>query len=489
MVKNKDKKILKNNVSDINDINNVNNVNNENNQEIQCNSSTDNINIAEQTSVPVQLPIEVPVKKKRGRPRKYPKEDKTNKIKRKRGRPKGKKNKNTLTKSTSTKTRGRPKHIDSNNIVYSNKKSLKSMENTNVIIHLPLKLGDIQEKKINVFPNYNPILTIPKPWNEDTYASYTPLNNSEKKEKEIKKKIKKETKQNKLSDSIETTQLTDSLETTEPTEPTDSTNLNMDNTENLYSNYNYNLIHKNNWYKNTNDTKTNNYIKDLLEYKKKREKNINIFCKQHNRNSETILSEFNVDTWPTETSIYCWWCCHPFNCIPCSIPEKIIDDTFIVYGIFCSPECCSSYLFNDKNNSDSIDIWDKYVLLNLLYKDVYKGKQIEQAYSRELLKIFGGPLSINEFRNNTNKNLYNITMPKMKSIIPKINQSGLHKCYSSKKYSINTNDNDKTVNTESLSLHTVESSELILKRSKPFRKYKTTLEECMNLKMNSNQNK
>ena len=76
-------------------------------------------------------------------------------------------------------------------------------------------------------------------------------------------------------------------------------------------------------------------------------------------------------------------------------------------------------------------------------------------------------------------------MPKMKSIIPSINQSSLHNSYSSKKYSINTNNNIDIVNKESILLPIKESSELILKRSKPFRKYKTTLEECMNLKLNS----
>ena len=79
-------------------------------------------------------------------------------------------------------------------------------------------------------------------------------------------------------------------------------------------------------------------------------------------------------------------------------------------------------------------------------------------------------------------------MPKMKSIIPSINQSSLHNSYSSKKYSINTNNTNNNidiVNKESILLPIKDSSELILKRSKPFRKYKTTLEECMNLKLNS----
>ena len=202
-----------------------------------------------------------------------------------------------------------------------------------------------------------------------------------------------------------------------------------------------------------------------------------------------MLKDFNTSTWPKETSIYCWWCCHPFNCVPCSIPEKLVDDTFIVYGIFCSPECCAAYLFNDNNHSSSQDIWTKYSLLNLLYKDIYKGKKIEQAYSREVLKIFGGPLSITEFRNTTNKSLYNIDMPKIKSIIPTISQSNIHSSYSSDNYKINS-DNNNTDLIQNKGNYVKEennndNNNLVLKRSKPFRKYNNTLEKCMNLKLNT----
>ena len=448
-----------------------------------------------------------PIKKKRGRPRKYPIDTTKPKIKKKRGRPKGIKNKKTVQKNPA-RTRGRPKNIDNINRVYSNKKTLKNIKNDNVIIHLPIKTEDIHSIKENIF-NYDPKLTIPKPWNEDEFTSYSninakkPLSPSSTLLTPIDNKLKTVTTQTNCLEYLQDHNTSntpvvpgvptaldayDTLDAPDAPDAPDTITDQLDK-EHYYSNYNYNIMHKNNWYKHNTFSKTNNYIKDLLEYKKKRDKNIYKFCNQQNHCSEQILKEFDTDTWPTETSIYCWWCCHPFNSVPCSIPEKCIDNTFVVYGNFCCPECCAAYLFNDKNYSNSVSIWSKYTLLNLLYKDMYKNNKIEQAYSRELLKIFGGPLSINEFRNTTHRISYKIAMPNMKIIKTTVEQSNAQRSYSSDKYIINKNDlhttNSINTNLEQSYINTLSPKDLILKRSKPFRKYKNTLEKCMNLKLNS----
>ena len=348
-------------------------------------------------------------------------------------------------------------------------------------------------------------MTIPSAFNEDNFTPYLDIteHNVQKKTDHDNAKINSDDhivgSTTKLSDIdliINNIEKKDSINTTtelpsilsEVPESTTSPTSNTSEQESYYSNYNYNLIHKNNWYKNSSKVKTTNYIKDLIKYKELRDKNIHTFCKNQHNCSKYMLKDFTTNIWPTETHIHCWWCCHPFNSIPCSIPEKIVDDTFIVYGIFCSPECSAAYLFNDHSYSTRVDIWTKYSLLNLLYKDIYKGKQIEQAYSRELLKIFGGPLSIN----TTNKSLYTLHMPSLKSIIPIIRQSSLHTSYSSNTHVINTNSihNNDTYNYSSVDIGeeqqpNIKEDTLVLKRSKPFRKYTNTLEKCMNLKLNT----
>ena len=82
---------------------------------------------------------------------------------------------------------------------------------------------------------------------------------------------------------------------------------------------------------------------------------------------------------------------------------------------------------------------------------------------------------------------YKIVMPEIKVMIPKLELLDNIVKYSSKKYTINNYDN-KIQTSETYIDKTVSSvykkdTDLILKRSTPFRKYTNTLEKCMNLKI------
>jgi len=88
------------------------------------------------------------------------------------------------------------------------------------------------------------------------------------------------------------------------------------------------------------------------------------------------------------------------------------------------------------------------------------------------LKIFGGHLTINEYRiNNTNyNNTYKLIIPPMISIIPVQELTNIDKGYTSihdKKYFI---EKDKI---------TEPATSLRLRRSTPFNSNKNTLEKCM----------
>tara|TARA_Y100000991_G_scaffold179527_1_gene142017 strand:+ start:2072 stop:3520 length:1449 start_codon:yes stop_codon:yes gene_type:complete len=181
--------------------------------------------------------------------------------------------------------------------------------------------------------------------------------------------------------------------------------------------------------------------------------------------------------WPSSTSIYCWWCCHPFNGPPCALPCNIKDNVFSVLGIFCSPECAAAYNFND--TSSGTDLWERYSLLNLLYRKVYTDNniKIKLAPPKECLKIFGGNLTIKEFRlNNANfNNTYKITMPPITSIIPLQEISDIDDGFSSNDSKVYMLDKNKILD-----------NELKLKRKTPFNVKNNTLQKCMNLSMNNN---
>lgn len=106
-----------------------------------------------------------------------------------------------------------------------------------------------------------------------------------------------------------------------------------------------------------------------------------------------------------KTQIACYWCCHQFTENAVFMPIKLESgDKFKVRGIFCSFECCNSYMRDNYQYAKNA-----YLLKYMLYKctgvPVYRNI-MKKAPPREMLTLFGGHLSITEFR-STNKH-YNI---------------------------------------------------------------------------------
>ena len=138
--------------------------------------------------------------------------------------------------------------------------------------------------------------------------------------------------------------------------------------------------------------------------------------KIHNINNNKI-------EWMTTTNTSCWWCCHQFDSIPIGLPEKYINDTFHLYGCFCSFNCAQAYNLNTNDNK----VWEIYSLLNFFKKKICDLNNIQyknydyicSSPPRQSLNIFGGPLTIEDFRNSLNsltKN-YNYILPPMIPLI------------------------------------------------------------------------
>jgi hypothetical protein len=114
--------------------------------------------------------------------------------------------------------------------------------------------------------------------------------------------------------------------------------------------------------------------------------------------SEKLMVRFQdanrVQQLPESTNIACFWDCHPFNGAPCVIPIGIEEGIWRVYGNFSSPECAAAYLFSER--LDSHVQWERYALLNRLYGASSEG--IRLAPARSVLRMFGGPMDIADFR-------------------------------------------------------------------------------------------
>ena len=105
-------------------------------------------------------------------------------------------------------------------------------------------------------------------------------------------------------------------------------------------------------------------------------------------------------TWPTATDRACLWCTEPFPWVPVGVPRAYNErkDIFTLKWAFCSFNCAKAYMCDKGMKTD---------LLFYLAQRLFGGKHetavrltgIREAPARESLQKFGGPLTIDQFRN------------------------------------------------------------------------------------------
>jgi len=122
-----------------------------------------------------------------------------------------------------------------------------------------------------------------------------------------------------------------------------------------------------------------------------------------------------------KTDIACWWCAHNFNTLPCFIPDRYFESTFYVFGCFCTYSCAMAYNLNmdDPRKSGRIS------LLKTLYSQIFSSvDNIPVAPNKEVLQKFGGPKTIEEFRDTAMlcKKDLKLTLPPMIPLIPVLHE-------------------------------------------------------------------
>jgi len=202
--------------------------------------------------------------------------------------------------------------------------------------------------------------------------------------------------------------------------------------------------------------------------------------------SERLMVQFQdsnrAQKLPDRTDCYCFWCCHPFDSVPCVIPSDIKEAVYQVYGNFCSPECAVAYLFYER--LDSNIQWERYAMLNSMYSDdcEIKGGSstgIRSAPKREVLRIFGGSMDIREFRAiiHEKKLRIDVLTPPMVSIIQTMDTKPIDFYDQSLR--------NVFVPTEARRLNAPGAQGLRLRRSKPIAGKESTLEFVMNIQKNA----
>jgi hypothetical protein len=207
-----------------------------------------------------------------------------------------------------------------------------------------------------------------------------------------------------------------------------------------------------------------------LEDMKKQESDSNIKVNFKNVKSidlELVKVEDGTTIIQEKTDICCWWCTHEFDNLPCFIPDRYYDDKYYVFGCFCSYSCATAYNIN----MNDYKVWDRYSLIKVLYNYIYDTTDdIIMAPPKEVLKRYGGLLSIDEYRENSSNYVkkHRLIIPPMVSIVSQIEESSVNNYnIATSKYKPNSEPS---------------SSGYRLERSKPLPNIHTTLIESMGLK-------
>ena len=368
-----------------------------------------------------------------------------------------------LTDDKKNKRRGRkPKdkfNIDDTFAEQNN--SLLDFDN-NIVIKLPIACRDL-ESELSLTADsvlYNPILSEPQAFNECSETSYGIIDNQD-------------TTENNGNQVLEHSKTIQNNKQTEQLKAKANTNANPNISGQRFDQQQTNYM---DYYQN----KINDLLCDLDDSaSKKRLTQIEILLNKKYKTSKQIdllhnlAISYNGTKWPQTSNICCFWCCHNFDNTPWGIPKKYNAETgiFTMYGIFCSPNCVLAHLL--RNETNNISLWEQVSLLNLLHYKIYEtDENIIPAPDNICLRMFGGPLNIQEFRALTLKNekKYNVNFPPCVIITPVLEET--KKVFNQDSYYIPID--KKKINKI--------QTELKIKRTNNV--YKNSLENVMNISYN-----
>jgi len=176
---------------------------------------------------------------------------------------------------------------------------------------------------------------------------------------------------------------------------------------------------------------------------------------------------------PMQSDAACFWCCHSFAHRPVVLPIRDTGEYLQVMGNFCSPECAVAYLFDMRQ--DSHTRWEQLALLYRVYGEACGGK-IHPAPHRTVLTLFGGSLSIQEYRQmiQSQKVRVDVHLPPMVSILATMDTKPIDFYDAGLTKNVNETVKERLQKAEEV---------LRLRRTKPLKAWESTLDACINLKI------
>lgn len=153
--------------------------------------------------------------------------------------------------------------------------------------------------------------------------------------------------------------------------------------------------------------------------------------KNINNNKDTIYYPLDLDfvnikdgnkIIPKNLNIACWWCTYEFNGAPCFLPDKYYNGKYYIFGNFCSYNCAAAY----NMSLGDYKCWDRHSLINKLFNYINDtDSNVNIAPPKEILKKFGGYMSIEEYRKNAslNNKEFRLIIPMFEYISPVIEET------------------------------------------------------------------
>ena len=198
-----------------------------------------------------------------------------------------------------------------------------------------------------------------------------------------------------------------------------------------------------------------------------------------------IQADDDKKEWDSYSDIACFYCTEKFQTMPIGIPVRHIRGKYFCRDNFCSFNCASAYIFSGYDMRYHFKKWEYYSLLCLLAKEIYDmiGKEngcnekkiiyVKMAEDRNLLKKFGGPLTIEKFREQFYflDKKYTLLYPPVSCMYPQTEVAHYVSVHRQKALLLNNENRFHELN------------DLRLKRDKPLIQKKNTLEEYMSLKI------
>ena len=187
------------------------------------------------------------------------------------------------------------------------------------------------------------------------------------------------------------------------------------------NNNNNNNNNSNNYYNIVNKPKDNDEYNDYeLETDKDNNKKKYDLHKEIHKKLKQLEMDLHLNN-NLDKKSNCFWCTYDFDNPAIYIPKSCVNNTYNVYGCFCSPECGCAFLMNE--NIDNACKFERYYLMNHIYSKIYDYKKNIKPAPNPFytLNKFYGNLTIQEYRSLLqNERLFIVVDKPLTKIMPEL---------------------------------------------------------------------